>query len=129
MRSSRRIGVLAAAVAAVAAAGIAVWFISANSSTYTFTARIDTYSRTEDPQQIALRVEMWESSQIIEQSVDENDREVRITVRARQDGNVAAQGTLRLVTLTLRAPLGSRIVIDGSTGAPVPGGTSTPSPP
>lgn len=116
------------AVAAVTVAAIALVLITVSSRDI-IVAPIDSYSRTSDPRTIVIRVNSWSTAVLSKPDVVEDDQKVTIRVSQRKDPQVFDRGQMVTLRITLRDPLGSRAVIDGTDGRPVPGGDLEPSGP
>ena len=81
---------------------------------------IDSFQRTADPMKIVVVVTIGLLDDFAERTVSEDASSVKIVVRVRtRAGSSVALGVPVPVTVSLREPLGSRIVTDGS-GRAVP---------
>jgi hypothetical protein len=81
---------------------------------------IDGFQRTADPMKIVVVVTIGLLDDFAERTVNEDASSVKVIVRVRtRAGSSVALGVPVPVTLSLREPLGSRIVTDGS-GRAVP---------
>jgi hypothetical protein len=76
---------------------------------------IDSFQRTADPMKIVVVVTIGLLDDFAERTVSEDASSVKIIVRVRtRAGSSVALGVPVPVTVTLREPLGTRTVIDGS---------------
>jgi hypothetical protein len=76
---------------------------------------IDGFQRTGDPMKIVVVVTIGLLDDFAERTVSEDASSVKVIVRVRtRQGSSVALGVPVPVTLSLREPLGSRTVIDGS---------------
>lgn len=75
--------------------------------------RIDSFQRTADPQKLIVNAVIGLGDEILERSVDEDARMVRITVRVRPPGDSRdALGVPVPILVSLQQPLGERAVRD-----------------
>ena len=89
------------------------------------TARIDAYATTDKPMELKVFFATGWQDIVEEPSVTEDARAVAITIPTRvlvpcRGCFKQASATLLETTVTLRAPLGQRVVINGATRAEVP---------
>lgn len=76
---------------------------------------IDGFQRTGDPMKIVVVVTIGLLDDFAERTVSEDASSVKVIVRVRtRQGSSVALGVPVPVTVSLREPLGSRTVIDGS---------------
>ncbi|MDP9280988.1 MAG: hypothetical protein M3P38_02690 [Chloroflexota bacterium] len=74
---------------------------------------IDSFQRTADTQKIVLNVTIGLGDELVERTVDEDERTVKITVRIRQPLEPRdLLGVAVPVLVSLKRPLGDRAVVD-----------------
>lgn len=81
--------------------------------------RIDSFQHSADPRKLIVNVVIGLGDEIVERSVDEDTRSVRITVRVREPGG--ARDLLGIpvpIVVSLKQPLDARAVLDHD-GTPV----------
>ncbi len=77
------------------------------------TVAIDSFQRTADAQKIVLNITIGLGDELVERSVNEDERTVRITVRVRQPLEPRdLLGVAVPVLVSLKKPLGDRAVVD-----------------
>lgn len=77
------------------------------------TASIDGFQRSADARKIIVNITIGVGDEVVERSVAEDDRGVRVTVRVRQaPGPKISLGVPVPVLVSLKDPLGSRAVLD-----------------
>jgi hypothetical protein len=102
-------------IVAAAVIGLAVLTIAlfASSLVSVRTIRIDSFQRTADPQKLVVNVVLGLGDELAERTVDEDARNVRITVRVREPAGARDLiGVPVPILVTLRAPLDGRSVLD-----------------
>jgi len=83
------------------------------------TVRIDGFQHSADPQKLIVHVVIGLGDELVERSVDEDTRSVRITVRVREPGGLRdALGIPVPIVVSLKRPLEGRAVLDYD-GSPV----------
>jgi hypothetical protein len=83
------------------------------------TVRIDSFQRSADPRKLIVNVVIGLGDEIVERSVDEDGRAVKITVRVREPGGVRVLlGIPAPILVSLKQPLEGRAVLDYD-GSPV----------
>jgi hypothetical protein len=77
------------------------------------TVAIDSFQRTADAQKIVVNVTIGLGDELVERSVDEDQRTVKITLRVRQPLEPRdLLGVAVPVLVSLKRPLGDRTVVD-----------------
>jgi len=77
------------------------------------TVPIDSYQRSSDPQKIIVNVTVGVGDEIVERSVSEDDRAVKVAVRVRPaPGSKVQLGVPLPVVVSLKQPLADRAVLD-----------------
>lgn len=77
------------------------------------TVRIDSYQRSSDTQKIIVNVTVGVGDEIVERSVSEDDRAVKVAVRVRPaPGPKVALGVPLPIVVSLKQPLADRAVLD-----------------
>ena len=83
------------------------------------TVRIDSFQHSTDPQKLIVNVTIGLGDEIIERSVNEDERSVKVTVRVRQPtGSRVLLGIPVPIVVSLKQPLAERAVVDYD-GSPV----------
>ena len=108
---------MAMTVAAVAAAVIALRVSDLSAGTYP--VQLQGYALTDEPLRLTVQIETFQSAQIVDIDVGEESNRVIITIHARVNPNTFDFTTYRTVAVSLRTPLGTRVVVDGSRGTEV----------
>ena len=98
-----------AVIVLIGAAG--VWFLFPRE----YRAAVQTYQLTDDPRKIVLHASVGPGDLVVGSEVDEDARTVTVVVKARDVSKaVVGSGDSHFVTVTLRDPIGDRVVIDGT---------------
>jgi len=95
----------------IALGGATVWFFIPRE----YRAAVQTYQLTSDPYKIMLHASLGPGDVVVGSEVHEDTQNITVIVKAR-DVNSArgGQGESHFVTVSLRDPVGSRTVIDGT---------------
>lgn len=114
--------VAAAAGAALAFTSVGAWALLASApNPYHQTSRVETYRRSGDERKVVACVVSGVGDQVLGSSARESATTVAVTVRLRSPVSWyprTLQGISLPVIVALREPLGSRLVVDESTGRP-----------
>jgi len=79
-----------------------------------YRAAVQTYRLTDDPLQIVLHVSLGPGDTLLGSEVREDPEKVVVIVKARDASSAGGEGESYFVPVTLRNPMGTRTVIDGT---------------
>lgn len=115
-RSKLTITLTLLALAALAV-GATLWFTREGDAA----ARVEGYRSAADGRQITVRFTLGIGDTITMARFEEHDADIVVTVRYRSPGGTRNdRGLLYEITATLLEPVGSRTIVDKSTGVTVP---------